>query len=166
MCSCARKSPAIPTSRLTATASVYRLDVTSFVSNQLAGDKTVARNGVLVSRTVVTTREYTNAQLHELFVSGSHVRDLSSGWRLRLSGDVAPAAVSRLAIQLPDKYPGQTLVYRTTNLIANGELEVGRRIGNWPTSLFLLADPAWNYRSSQSVQRGAIALCVAVGRSW
>ena len=139
-----------------------RLDFADF----LAGDKTVTRNGVLVSQSIVTTREYTRAQTHEIFVSASASTARTALWQLRVRGDLSPASVNRLAIELPDKYPGQTLIYRTTNLVTTGRLDVVRGTGRWPLLFTIHGERSWNYSDTQWVVRSSIGVGVSIGASW
>lgn len=132
----------------------------------LDGDRTDTRDGVLVTRRVVTTREYTNGQTHEVFIAGTHTRELSPMWTLRVSGQAAPASVQRLAIELPDKYPGVTLVYRTTNLTASGRVEFVRGRGRWPLTLSLGGTRTVNYSRRQTMDRSRLQLGAGIGRSW
>lgn len=140
----------------------YRLRVDS--ADFLEGDRTEIRNGILMNRAIITTREYTTAQRHEIFVGGRLGRDLRPGWRLDLSGDVAPAAIHRLAIQLPDKYPGRTLVYRTTTLTAQGRVELTRAWTRWTMTLFAGANGTLNYDAKQRVNRTAVVGGLSIGR--
>ena len=142
----------------------YRLRVD--VADFLEGDRTDTRNGVVVARQLVTTREYTNGQSHELFVEGAHTTDLAPAWQLRVTGQVSPAAIQRLAIRLPDKYPGRTLVYRTTNLAVSGEIELVRGRGRWPLTLRAGALRSFNYGSRQTLVRRGAHVGVGLGRTW
>jgi len=139
-----------------------RLDFADF----LEGDKTITRNGELVSQSIVTTREYTRAQTHEIFVTAAASTAETALWQLRVRGDLAPASVNRLAIELPDKYPGQTLIYRTTNLMTSGRLDVIRGTGRWPLVFTVLGERSWNYGDTQWVRRSSIGAGVSVGASW
>jgi hypothetical protein len=139
-----------------------RVDLADF----LEGYRTDTRNGVIVSQAIVTTREYTNAQTHEAFVSGWHQRDFAQRWRLRLSGDVSPVTLNRLAIQLPDKYPGLTLVYRATTLMAGGRADLIHTGTNWPMNVSVRADRSWNYQDTQEVHRSSLAVGLSIGRTW
>lgn len=142
----------------------YRLRVDR--ADFLDGYRTDTRNGVLVAGTIVTTREYTTGQTHEVFVSGTHTRPLSAAWQLRVAGELTPAAVNRLAIQLPDKYPGRTLVYWTTNVMTSGRLELRRGTGRWPVTVGLSGRRSWNYRATQSVTRNSLSVAIGTGRTW
>ena len=132
----------------------------------LEGDRTDARNGVVVSQRVVTTREYTSGQSHDVFIEATHIRDLSPRWRLRVSGQASPASVRRLAIQLPDKYPGRTLVFRTTNLTASGHVELARGNGRWPLVFRLSGLRTINYSTRQTVDRNNVSVGAGIGRTW
>ena len=142
----------------------YRLRVD--LADFLEGDRTDARNGVVVTRSVVTTREYTSGQTHEVFIEGMHTSDLSPNWQLRVSGQASPAAVHRLAIQLPDKYPGRTLVYRTTNLAASGRVELVRGHDRWPLTLSLGVIRTVNYSRVQTANRSGLSVGAGIGRTW
>lgn len=142
----------------------YRLRVD--LADFLEGDRTDTRNGVLISRSLVTTREFTNGQLHDVFVAASHTWTLTPRWTARLAGDLSPAAVSRLAIRLPDKYPGRTLVYRTTTAMASGRLELTGGPTQWPVTMGLSAGRTWRYSSTQWAQRSSLTVGLTVGRGW
>lgn len=142
----------------------YRLRVD--LADFLAGDRTDTRNGVVMSRQVVTTREYTSGQSHEVFIEGTHTSELSPNWLLRVSGQASPASVQRLAIQLPDKYPGRTLVYRTTNLTASGGVELVRGHGRWPLTLRVGGVRTVSYGRRQTVSRSGLSLGAGIGRTW
>ncbi|MGC4081172.1 MAG: hypothetical protein QM736_03415 [Vicinamibacterales bacterium] len=132
----------------------------------LDGDRTDVRNGIIVARSIVTTREYTRGELHEIFVSAAREWPLSSAWTLRVSGDLTPAAINRLAIQLPDKYPGRTLTFQTTNAMTTGRVEVRRGTGRWPLTVRASGVRSWNYSGRQWVRRRSLTLGVTMGRVW
>lgn len=72
----------------------------------------------------------------------------------------------RLAIRLPDKYPGRTLVYRTTNLMASGRLELVRGHGRWPLTLSLSGTRTVTYNRRQTANRSGLAVGAGIGRTW
>ncbi|MBS1818477.1 MAG: hypothetical protein JSU08_11140 [Acidobacteria bacterium] len=141
----------------------YRLRVDR--ANFLDGDRTTTRNGVLVERTTVTTREYTHGQLHEFFAGADRTWALSSGWQLALTGELTPTAINRLAIELPDKYPGRTLVFQTTTLATGAGVALTRGTGRWPVTIRIDASRSWRYSRTQWVQRRSLALGVSLGRT-
>ena len=99
-----------------------RVDHASF----LDGDKTDTRNGVLVSRTVVTTPEFTTGQTHELFLRAERTWVTPAGWDIRGAGEISPAVVNRIGIELPAKYPGEVQRFQVSNLATGAVLSVSR----------------------------------------
>ena len=140
----------------------YRLRVD--MADFLAGDRTETRNDVLVNRSIVTTREFTNGQTHELYLRGERRWDAGARWQWTAAADAAPA-VHRLSIQLPDKYPGQTLVYRTAGIATTGRVALTRS-GAWPVTLSATGARSWNYRRAQWVRRSSLALGLTLARAW
>src|SRR5471030_3004966 len=69
------------------------------------GHKTVTANGVLISATEDSSREMTDSKIHDVLVGFRAARALGGAWHLSLSGEVSPATLARLSVQLPDKYP-------------------------------------------------------------
>lgn len=140
----------------------YRLRVD--LADFLAGDKSETRNGALVNRSLITTREYTNGQTHELYVRGERQWDSGTRWQWSAAADAAPA-VHRLAIQLPDKYPGQTIVYRTAGIATTGRVGL-TRTGAWPLTLSATGVRSWNYRTTQWVRRSGLGVGLTLGHAW
>ena len=132
----------------------------------LAGERTDVRNGTVIARTVVTSREHTTAMLHEIFIEAAHSRDVSDRWHLRVSLQATPAAIHRLSIQLPEKYPGQTLVYRTTTFAASAQAHLTGGSARWPLTLAVESGRTWRYRPTQWVRRSRASVGIAVGRRW
>lgn len=130
----------------------------------LAGHRTDVRNGVLVSEQTVTTAEYTSAQRHNVFFSGLVAHDLGRRWQARLTATAAPASIARLAIELPSKYPGQTLVYTAAGLAALARVELTPRVSRLPVSVHLEGGRAWSYRSTARASQRRLAVGVTVGR--
>ena len=132
-------------------------------ANFLDGYRTDVRNGVLVSAQTVTTREYTDAQRHDVFFSATGSRGLGQMWLLRVSATGTPATLSRLAIRLPDKYPDQTLVYHAAGVSGLVRLEFARRMSRLPWSLHLEGGRTWSYRSTAALSRRLLSAGVTVG---
>src|SRR5205823_8507257 len=89
-------------------------------------------------------------------------RPLSSRWRLSVSGDVAPTTVGRLLVQLPDKYPGQDLVFLAKVLAARGSLVLSRD-GKWPIYPSVDGGRTWSYHAEDALERTSLALRLALG---
>jgi hypothetical protein len=81
----------------------------------------------------VTTREMTSAQEHAIFGGAAATWILRGPWHLSASGEIAPVVLARLLVQLPDKYPGQDLVFigkvaaGSARIIAQASRVGGRR---------------------------------------
>jgi hypothetical protein len=136
----------------------FRLDTADFG----VGHKTVTHNATLVEAFDVTTREFTTSQVHEVFVGVATNRSLSSRWRVSVTGDVAPTTVGRLLVQLPDKYPGQDLVFLAKVLSARGSLVLSRA-GKWPIHLSVDGGRTWSYHAEDALARTSLALRFALG---
>jgi hypothetical protein len=145
-----------------ALVSGYRLRLDR--SNFHLGHKTVTRNGVVLEASDVTTRETTSSQLHELLFGLTAAFDLDHRSRFSLDTEVSPVALGRLLVQLPDKYPGQDLVFLATVGTASSSATLTRRFDNWALALSLDGGATWSYRSTAALSRGVLGLRVAVTR--
>jgi hypothetical protein len=139
----------------------FRLDRSDFE----LGHKTLSRNGGLVEAMDVTTREMTSSQRHEILFGATASRDLGSQWHVSIGGELAPTTIGRLLVQLPDKYPGQDLVFIAKVLAGGARLALTRR-GRWPIELSVESGHTWRYRSSDWMSRDSIGARFMVGRSW
>jgi hypothetical protein len=83
-------------------------------------------------------------------------------WRLSATGDVAPTAVGRLLVQLPDKYPGQDLVFLAKVLSARG-CAVFSRDGKWPIEVNVDAGRTWSYHAEDALARTSLAVRFKLG---
>ena len=139
----------------------FRLDQSDFG----IGHQTVTRNGVLTSATDVTTREMTSSQMHEVFVGATWLRDLTPGWTLSLNGEAAPTTIGRLLVQLPDKYPGQDLIFVATVAAASGRIALARHLDRWIVGLSADAGTTRSYRSTASLSRNTLGARISVGHA-
>jgi hypothetical protein len=128
------------------------------------GHKTVTRNGVVIEASDVTTRETTSSQLHELLFGLTAAFDLDNRWRFSVDAEVSPVALGRLLVQLPDKYPGQDLVFLATVGTASSYATLTRRFDNWALTFSLEGGATWSYRSTAALSRRVLGLRVAVTR--
>jgi hypothetical protein len=145
-------------------AAGYRLRVDR--SDFQLGHKTVTQNGVIVTAIEVTTRELTSSQLHEVLVGGSLRRDVTPAWTLSVDGEIAPTTIGRLLVQLPDKYPGQDLVYLAKVAATIGRVALARRTGRWTVELSADAGKTWSYRSEASLARQTLGARFHAGLVW
>jgi hypothetical protein len=130
------------------------------------GHKTVTRNGVLIAASEETSREMTDSQVHEVLVGFSAASPLGGVWRLAVSGEVSPATVARLSVQLPDKYPGQDLVFVANVVAASARVALVRAGERWPLDIAMLVEHTWSYRSTAQLSRSAQSVALRVGRTW
>ena len=128
------------------------------------GHKTVRRNAILVEATDVTTREMTSSQLHEILTGFSFAAPLGRSWELAIDAEAAPIAVGRLLVQLPDKYPGQDLVFLAKVATASGRITLTRRSDTWGFAFVIDAGRTWSYQSTAALRRPIAGLGVVLTR--
>jgi hypothetical protein len=126
------------------------------------GHKTVTRNGVLLDATDVTTREFTSSQVHTIAVGVGVDRQAGSRWRVAVDGEVSPSTVGRLLVQLPDKYPGEDLVFLAKVASARAAVALTRS-GRWPIRVTVDAGRTWSYHSEDALSRTSLGVSCAVG---
>jgi hypothetical protein len=127
------------------------------------GHKTVTRNGALEEATDVTTREMTSSQLHEILAGFTASRPLG-GWTLTVETEFAPVAVGRLLVQLPDKYPGQDLVFLSKLGTGAGKFRVGPRRDGWSIAFEAEGGWTWSYGSANTLDRRVAGLGIVLAR--
>ena len=126
------------------------------------GHSTTTRNGRLVDAHDTTDREFTSSQMHEVFF-GVRIESTGTGkWRTHLDAEGSPAVAGRLSVQLPDKYPGQDLVFLSKGASAAATLSVSYR-SRVPITASIRGFHTWSYRSSNQLKRNTIAFAVTVG---
>jgi len=129
------------------------------------GHKTVTRDGALVEATDVTSPETTRSEVHELRLGAMRDVTLGDRWRLELDGEVTPAAVARLVVQLPEKYPGRDLAFTATAVGGSARVTIERR-GAWPMRIAVSAAGARSYRAASRYARSTIGVGLEIGRRW
>jgi hypothetical protein len=131
-----------------------------------AGHKTVTRNGVLIAAADVTSPEMTDSKTHELLSSVRTERALGGDWKLRLSGEISPMTLARLSVQLPEKYPGQDLVFLAKVYAASARVDLVRAGKRWPIEMAVQIERTWSYRSTDRLSRSAQSVALSARRSW
>ncbi len=129
------------------------------------GHKTVTRDGALVAAGDVTSPETTRSEVHELLLGATRTMELGGPWRLSVDGELTPAAIARLVVQLPDKYPGRDLAFTATALGGSARATFERR-GTWPVRIAIGAGGTRSYRAASRYSRSTISVEMAVGRRW
>jgi len=111
------------------------------------GHKTVVRNGAVIAASDVTSPEFTSSFVH----------NIAGGVRIGgFSAEVAPMMLGRLTVQLPEKYPGQDLVFLAKGASASASFTVTRS----HLSFAVNAHHTWSYSSTASLARNIIAVRV------
>jgi hypothetical protein len=114
-----------------------------------------------VERSIVTTRETTWSDVHELRLGIE--RDASAaGWRLTVHAHAAPA-VARLTVQLPDKYPGVDLRFPAGVVTGGAGLSVDRAVGAILVRAGLEYAHVWSLRHEATLQRNTLGMQVGIG---
>jgi hypothetical protein len=111
---------------------------------------------------VVTTRETTTTRNYgaEVWLARTW---RPSRWRVTLEAAAAPVTNGRLSIVLPDKYPGQTLVFNAVYASVEPQLTVskGERTPVWVAVRY---NRTFNYVDSRQFVRNAVG--IALGAGW
>ena len=127
------------------------------------GHKTVARDARVVEAFDVTTPEITSSLVQEFFFGATVRRAVGTGWRMTIGGEAAPTTTGRLAIELPEKYPGQQFVFVATSLTGTARLTLSRAPNRRPIELSIDAAHAWRYSSENALTRERFSARLTVG---
>lgn len=112
------------------------------------GHKTIVRNGVVVSATDVSSPEHTASQVHEIY---GGIR--AGGF----AAEFAPITLGRLLVQLPEKYPGQDLIYYAKGATGSASYSLA-----WSRLVFSVhAQHMWSYSSAAALHRTIVAFAAA-----
>lgn len=110
-------------------------------------------------REPVTTREFVTSHLHQVLWFGRW--RASPAWTLGV--DAAPFALGHLAIELPDKYPGQTLGFRARAAILGAEAAVHWPVGAIGVEIAARANRSFSYSNAASLHVSGAAVVVRLG---
>ncbi|HEV3139141.1 MAG TPA: hypothetical protein VGY57_01425 [Vicinamibacterales bacterium] len=138
---------------------LLRYDRASF----LVGHKTVTRNARVVEAFDVTTPEITSSLVQEFFFGAKVGRDVGSGWRMTIGGEAAPTTTGRLAIELPEKYPGAQFIFVATSLAGAGRLTFSRAPNRRPIEISIDVAHTWHYSSENYLSRDRVSARLSVG---
>lgn len=106
--------------------------------------------------------ETTISQVHEIPIEVSRPQTLFSTWRIVPRAAISPLIVARLITKLPDKYPGQDIVFDAKAIGVAGGIEIARQRG-WPIALSLHYGQTWGYRAARQYRRDSLAAAVRIG---
>jgi hypothetical protein len=137
---------------------VYRRDRSQF----LPTDRIVTHsNPQSEARSQTYGHETTISNVHEIPIEVSRAWNVSA-WRFIPRAEVSPLILGRLTTQLPDKYPGQNIIFDAKSVGVGGGIQVVRRRG-WPIELTLHYGQTWGYHAARQFRGDSLAAAVRVG---
>jgi hypothetical protein len=138
----------------------YRRDVSIFRTPER---KIVTMsNPSLTQESITFDHETTISQVHQFWVGSTTRRSLSRRWLIEMDGVAAPATLARLNTLLPEKYPGQDIVFWATGFELAGRVTVARG-GRWPVELSTDIGRTFPYFSSARFIRTSLGVSATVG---
>jgi hypothetical protein len=111
-------------------------------------------------REIVTTREFVTSQIHQLHWFARWSPDRSP---VSVVVDAAPLAIGRLGIELPDKYPGRTLVFQSRAAVFSAETAITGSIGSMALEVALSAHRSLSYSPSARMRLQGASIVVRAG---
>ena len=108
-------------------------------------------------------RETTISEVHEIQVGAARRFALSRAWTIRALADLAPVRLAKLTTILPDKYPGEDLVFLSKGVSLTPRFSALWLRGRWAADLSLTYSATWNYGKADQFQRNAIGAGVRIG---
>lgn len=112
-----------------------------------------------VTHRLVTTRETTTSELHELKWIATVRRPARRG-SVEFEGAVSPVSIGRLTVDLPDKYPGRLLVFYAKAATLEGGLVYAVERSHWIARLRLRAGRSVNWQRAERVDARSLAFGV------
>jgi hypothetical protein len=138
----------------------YRRDTTAFRSTERIERHT---NPLSETQTPIQTHETTISQTHEFAIGMAHDAALSRQWRLTMIVDGSPLIVARLTTILPEKYPGQDIVFlaKVAGVNARGQFAWPR--GRRPLLFTATYGRTWSYDSASQFRRSSLQAGIRLG---
>ena len=129
---------------------IYRRDVTEFHSTERIITRSLPASE---TRTPINTHETTISEVQEIPIGVSRQVEMAPRWRLTGFADVSPLANGKLTTILPEKYPGQEIVFhaKVAAIVARVELDWQRP--RWPLTLSMSYGRTWSYDASNTLSR-------------
>lgn len=138
----------------------YRRDRSQF----LPTDRILTHsNPPSVLRSPTFGHETTYSQVHEFPIAVSKTAALPRTWSMTLGADASPLVWARLTTVLPDKYPGQGIVFDAKVIGAGGRIQLVRQTGRWPIALTLQYGRTWSHTSARQFKRDSLQASVGIG---
>jgi hypothetical protein len=112
------------------------------------------------TRELVTTREFVTSHIHQAQWFARWKRERS--W-LAATLEASPFALGRLAIELPDKYPGRTLRFSGRAALLAAEATAERAIGGVALELGVRAERSFSYSSAARLRMQGVSFVLRAG---
>ena len=139
---------------------VYRRDESEFHSTERL---VTHSNPPSESRTPISTHETTISQVREVSVGVSKQVALAPRWLLTGGVAAAPLIVASLTTILPEKYPGQDIVFQARAAGVMTRLELVSRRARWPVTFALVYGRTFSYSRASQFSRDALQFGVRLG---
>jgi hypothetical protein len=105
------------------------------------------------TESLVTTQEFVTSEMFDVGLSATVVRGVGTA-----SLQATPVGAARLSIELPDKYPGKTLVATARYSSLTGEASVNRKVGTLNARVGARLARVFGWRHSASVRLSRASL--------
>jgi len=115
-----------------------------------------------VQETITLDHETTISQVHQVWVGWTKRRALSPRWRISGDVDAAPGTFARLNTILPEKYPGQNIVFWASGFELAGRVTISRD-GRWPIEASADLGRTFTYLPSARFIRNSLGMSIRVG---
>ncbi len=138
---------------------VYRHDVAEFHHTERMVSHT---NPPSTTRTPINAHETTFSRVHEIPIGVTGRKRLTSRLVIVAGADVSPLVLARLTTILPEKYPGQEILFQAKvgSLTTRAHLVWQR--GRWPIVFTSVYGRTWSYRSAGQFDRDTLQVGVRV----
>lgn len=112
-------------------------------------------------RELVTTREFVTSHVHELGWFAQWTPEHTRG--LSLAATISPAMLGRLAVELPDKYPGRRLRFNASAAAVDADVTYARRLGAIDIGAGLRASRVIRLRNAARLNIASVSLVLHAG---
>ena len=113
-------------------------------------------------RSATFGHETTISQAHEIAIEVSRPRALPRAWQLVPIAEVSPLIFARLITKLPDKYPGQDIIFDAKSIGVGAGLQLVRQ-QPFPLRISLQYRQAWGYRQARQYRRDNLTIGASIG---
>ncbi len=138
----------------------YRRDQADFLPADVVTTHTNPRSD---TRRFTTDRERTISEVHELPLDASKTMTRDGPWRAIVGASVSPIVFARLTTILPEKYPGQDIVFHAQVVDLGARVQLIHQRGRWPLVIAARYGRTWSYTSGGTFDRRALQLSVRLG---